>query len=165
METYPPNDANFNIKYLNWSKTARTEGAVTRPLATACTNSRSQSVIFHYCWCSPGYQNIASVQDFWQVLITFGRRETKKSKTEELKWPVQHRDKNQESKQRYGSWYVQFELSSWDCVRRFPTLITELFISQLTFSDGQVRDLLEEMGAYLEGHLAILDNVSSIASC
>ena len=44
-------------------------------------------------------------------------------------------------------------------------LITELFISQLTFSDGQVHDLLEEMGAYLEGHLAILDNVSSIASC
>ena len=41
----------------------------------------------------------------------------------------------------------------------------QLFISQLTFSDGQVRDLLEEMGTYLEGHLAILDNVSSTGSC
>ena len=88
-----------------------------------------------------------------------------KSKSEELKWPVQHQDKNQESKQRYRSWYVQFELSSCDCVRGLSTLITKLFILQLTFSDGQVRDLLEEMGAYLEGHLAILDKVTSIASC
>lgn len=57
------------------------------------------------------------------------------------------------------------ELSSCDSFRRFSKLIAQLFISQLTFSDGQVRDLLEEMGTYLGGHLAILDNVSSTGSC
>lgn len=31
---------------------------------------------------------------------------------------------------------------------------------QLLFTDDQVADLLEELGAYLEGHLALLDAVS-----
>lgn len=31
---------------------------------------------------------------------------------------------------------------------------------QLTFNDGHVADLLKELGAYLEGHLGILDAVS-----
>ena len=31
---------------------------------------------------------------------------------------------------------------------------------QLTFTDGQVANFLEELGAFLEGHLAHLDDVS-----
>ena len=53
--------------------------------------------------------------------------------------------------------------SSRNVFRHLP--IARLFILQLNFSDGQVRDLLEEMGVYLEGHLAILDNVSITDSC
>lgn len=72
----------------------------------------------------------------------------------------------QESGEQTTVWQLKcsIELSSCDCCDVFSTLIAQLFISQLTFSDGQVRDLLEEMGTYLEGHLAILDNVSSTGS-
>lgn len=33
---------------------------------------------------------------------------------------------------------------------------------QITFYDGDVADLLEELGFYLEGHLGLLDVVSKI---
>ena len=41
---------------------------------------------------------------------------------------------------------------------------TKYFILQLTFTDSQVADFLEELGTYLEGHLAMADAVSKICS-
>ena len=40
------------------------------------------------------------------------------------------------------------EPSSCDSFRCFFNLIAQLFISWLTFSDGQVHDLLQEMGTH-----------------
>lgn len=47
----------------------------------------------------------------------------------------------------------------------FLLRLMKRFIMQLTFADDQVADLLEELGAYLEGHLAQVDAVSRSHLC
>lgn len=61
-------------------------------------------------------------------------------------------------------WRNMRKIGNYNGQSNIGTRIPQFFISQLTFSDGQVRNLLEEMGTYFKGHLAILDNVSSTGS-